>query len=580
MITHEIIYESGVNSDLTVGLPIYNSKKIAWIALEGLINQIDINFDWELVVYEEEHEKKIFKEIIPNYIEQLISVRCVRVLFISNSEKVNLVEKWIELSKNSSETSSVFLLQSADCYSPKTRLSVTYDIIKNQGYDWYDQTKGYFYSFISERFFLYDVKNVTNLNMGLKTEYLKTLNHSDIPKGIDNYIFTHCKKVNPNLSRYFDETLYDDSIDTHGLNNISVNRESYFTTLRNMYKYLPDLTINDELYQKLINIDGVKMSIIISTYKNVEFIDECINSIINSYESHKCEILIGIDNCEETLEHIKNNPYPKNVRFYYFEENYGPYIVFNTLSQISNSDVIMFFGSDDVMGENMINQMSINNNVEFIKPKFINFNDGVDYNTIDKSKIQYGEGVFSIKKDIFTYLNGFEPWRCAADSDFMGRLYKNNYKLKVTKDAVFYRRIHKNSLTQSTQTSYFSVLRKEYATVSKNKTSFGPLPELIVKPFIEVFPNEILPIVINKTPKSELPYVEDSREKYSRITEIRGSNRNIQPIDEVYVKTSNIPDIPSSLSITSKRNNGNVVDNSNEKTNKSTNDKIFGKKRR
>jgi hypothetical protein len=66
MITHEIIYESGVNSELTVGLPIYNSKKIAWIALEGLINQIDIYFDWELVVYEEDHDNKIFKEIRKN----------------------------------------------------------------------------------------------------------------------------------------------------------------------------------------------------------------------------------------------------------------------------------------------------------------------------------------------------------------------------------------------------------------------------------------------------------------------------------------------------------------------------------
>ena len=225
--------------------------------------------------------------------------------------------------------------------------------------------------------------------------------------------------------------------------------------------------------------------------------------------------------------------------------------------------------------------MSINyNNVDFIKPKFVNFNDGVDYKTIGKTKTHYGEGVFSIKKDIFTHLNGFEPWRCAADSDFMGRLYKNNYKLKTTKDVVFYRRIHKNSLTQSTQTSYFSLLRKEYATVSKNKTSFGPLPELIVKPYVEVFPNEILPIVINKTPISEMMYVESSSEKYSKITEIIGRNRNLQPIDEVYVKTSNISDISSSLSISPRQNNGNIVNNGNLKTNRATNDRLFGKKRR
>ena len=581
MITHEIIYENGVNAELTVGLPIYNSKKIAWIALDGLINQIDIDFDWELVVYEEEHENQIFKEIIPNYIEQLISVRCVRVLFISNSEKVNLVDKWIELSQSSSETSSVFLLHAADCYSPKTRLSVTYDVIKNQGFDWYDQTKGYFYSFISDRFFLYDIKSTTNLNMGLKMEYLKTLKPSNLGKGIDNYIFSHCKNVNPNLSRYYDETLYEDSLDTHGLNNISLNRETHFTTLRNIYKYLPDFKIDEVLYQKLTKIDGIKMSIIISTYNNVNFIDECINSIINSYESHKCEILIGIDNCQPTLEHIQNNSYPKNVKFYYFEQNHGPYIVFNTLSQISDSDVIMFFGSDDVMGENMINEMSLNpGNIDFIKPKFVDFKDGTDYTTMEMNKIQYGEGVFSIKKEIFTYLNGFEPWRCAADSDFMGRLYKNKYRLATSRNVVFYRRIHKNSLTQSSETSYFSDLRKEYVTVSKNKKSFDPIPELIVKPYIEVSPKEVLPLVIRQTPISEMYYGESSGEKYGRITQISHRLTSHQFKTEDYVKTSTTPDIQQSLTIRPKQKTNDQTYVSDMKTNKSTNDKIFAKKRR
>jgi len=337
--------------------------------------------------------------------------------------------------------------------------------------------------------------------------------------------------------------------------------------------------MNDELYQKLVNIDGVKMSIIISTYKNVEFIDECVNSIINCYESHKCEILIGIDNCEQTLEHIQNNSYPQNVKFYYFEENYGPYIVFNTLSQISNSDVIMFFGSDDVMGKNMINQMTINNNVDFIKPKFVNFNDGVDYNTIDNSKLQYGEGVFSIRKNIFTHLNGFEPWRCAADSDFMGRLYQNKYKLKVTNDVVFYRRIHKNSLTQSSQTSYFSELRKEYATVSKNKKYFGPLPELIVKSYIEVFPNEILPIVINKTPLSEKLFVESSGEKYDKIDNIFNDRNNDYIGENVYIKTSG-PDKPVSLNITSRRIENTTPIEPIKGTIRHINNKLFGKPRK
>ena len=168
-----------------------------------------------------------------------------------------------------------------------------------------------------------------------------------LDKGLDSSMETKIKKLNDVKIINFQSKDYGFACDIKS--NINITK---FNTFRSKPVNI-DL-MNEELYQKLIKIDGIKMSIIISTYKNVEFIDECINSIINSYESHKCEILIGIDNCEQTLEHIQNNSYPQNVKFYYFEENYGPYIVFNTLSQISNSDVIMFFGSDDVMGENMI----------------------------------------------------------------------------------------------------------------------------------------------------------------------------------------------------------------------------------
>ena len=79
--------------------------------------------------------------------------------------------------------------------------------------------------------------------------------------------------------------------------------------------------------------------------------------------------------------------------------------------------------------------------------------------------------------------NGFEGWRCAADSDLMGRLYKNKVKLTHTKRIGFYRRIHSDSLTQRPETNFFSTLRAKYASISKNKKYHGPLEKLIVEPF-------------------------------------------------------------------------------------------------
>ena len=75
-------------------------------------------------------------------------------------------------------------------------------------------------------------------------------------------------------------------------------------------------------------------------------------------------------------------------------------------------------------------------------------------------------------------MNGFEGWRCAADSDFMGRLYKLRRKINLTNIILFHRRVHGDSLTMSKETGYASEIRGKYFSISKNKTDHGPLPKL------------------------------------------------------------------------------------------------------
>jgi hypothetical protein len=234
---NEIYLSDSHNIELTVALPIYNSKKIAWLALESLSNQINITFDWELIVYEENHENSIFSDIIDEYIDRFKKLNCKRVLFITRDDKVNLISKWMTMGLESSPSSKVYMLHAADCYSPKERLKITYEKIVKENYDWYDQRKGYFYSFLSDKIFLYNYEGLTNLNMGLNIEYIKTLPYSDINKGIDGYIFNHIKKSKKiKVKKYTDQNLYSDSIDTHGLNNISLSRETYFSTKPNIFK--------------------------------------------------------------------------------------------------------------------------------------------------------------------------------------------------------------------------------------------------------------------------------------------------------------------------------------------------------
>jgi glycosyltransferase involved in cell wall biosynthesis len=326
--------------------------------------------------------------------------------------------------------------------------------------------------------------------------------HTDTIKIPMNYF------TKPNMADiWFSKFCYENNIAI-----ICLEHNNNLLKHQNVTETIYNNNINNDQYQtKLVNdtfLNEKKISIIIPTYKNTSFIVECINSVINSCQGLDVEILIGIDSCNETLDYIKNKSFDNRIKFLFFEEKVGAYIIRNSLAKIANSDILLFFDSDDIMDINMIstiiNGMKIN---DIIKPMYSDFSTKPNYN-INRTN-SFGEGVFGIKKELFLSMNGFEPWPVAADSDFMGRLYKNKKKVQYTNEVVFYRRIHPNSLTQSKETGMYSSLRGKYANLSKNKKNFSPLPKLVISDFYEVPINTYtnnninsssIPIIV-KTPK-------------------------------------------------------------------------------
>lgn len=230
----------------------------------------------------------------------------------------------------------------------------------------------------------------------------------------------------------------------------------------------------NKLYGININYD---ISIIIPTFQNVKYIDDCIKSIEIAMKNHMCEILVGIDGCRETLNHLKSSKINPYTSVYYFERNEGPYTIKNTLASIAKSDNLIFFDSDDLMGKNMVDYvMKSLDRYVCVKPKMYNFDSVTNKPILNLNT--HGEGVFAIKKDLFISMNGFEPWMCAADSDFMGRLYKRKPAMTGSPSPLFSRRIHDNSLTTRKDTGMRSVMRHQYANISKNKKGHGN-PDLL-----------------------------------------------------------------------------------------------------
>ena len=237
------------------------------------------------------------------------------------------------------------------------------------------------------------------------------------------------------------------------------------------------------------------LSVVIPTYKNVEFFPELVDSIIKSNFNQEYEVLIGIDSCYDTLNYIYETQFPSNFNFFFFENKKGPYIIKNTLTELSKFDKILFFDSDDIMMPSLMSEVySYLDNYGMIKPKYINFTDKNNSREFKKEGSQFGEGVFGIRKSLFLEINGFEGWEVAADSDFMGRYYKTNNSVLHTQSILFHRRLHENSLTIHPDTGLSSRIRGQYHLQSKRKTSSDIVNEHFVMANYKIvdFENKIL----------------------------------------------------------------------------------------
>ena len=193
------------------------------------------------------------------------------------------------------------------------------------------------------------------------------------------------------------------------------------------------------------------ISIIIPAYKATKYIDECIRSV----NIVGAEILIGVDGCEETYNHIKHMD---NV--FYFPKNVGPYVIKNTLVDIAKNNLIIFFDSDDVMVtasiENILDALYRS---DYVKLNYTNFQDRVKPGPI------MNDAVIAIKKDVFNSLNGFYPWKCGADTEFGYRLAYNKLKEGKVNELCYYRRLHGENLTMKKETGHGSPIRSEYVNI-------------------------------------------------------------------------------------------------------------------
>lgn len=210
---------TNVNPTITVGLPMYNSNQIAWLALEGLCGQ-KTEANWELIICEEVNENSCDVNFIKKYRDRLIKAGCVRIKYIRLESWVNLPTKWRLIANEASESSKFLVLQGSDDYSDSERLERSYTAIVKNSYDWYDEQFGYFYDLALKQLIEFDKELIqsdswrTGVNMAIRIDLVKKLPETDITRGVDTFLYSHASSFD-NFS-HFQHKIKTESIFTNG----------------------------------------------------------------------------------------------------------------------------------------------------------------------------------------------------------------------------------------------------------------------------------------------------------------------------------------------------------------------------
>lgn len=197
------------------------------------------------------------------------------------------------------------------------------------------------------------------------------------------------------------------------------------------------------------------ISVIITAYNAADFIVPCLDSVARQsfFEKADYEILLGIDNCEKTLEVVKGLSI-KNLKVFMMKENYGTYIVSNTLIGNARGEYILRFDSDDVMRRNMV-EVLMKQKADIVRMRYFALTKrGV------KSPSRHSWGQVLFNRRVFKTCGGYAPWRCAADKELLNRAGLK-YKIKTIEDRLFYKRMHSSALTKAKSTGRKSKVRKE-----------------------------------------------------------------------------------------------------------------------
>jgi len=216
----------------SVRMPLYRVKYIAWLALESLCRQKGIDFEWELIIAEEQNNDELFgKKAVKAYKARLQDVGCVRIKYISLKHWIPLADKMILLMQHTSPSSKAMMPHAADRYSSPDILRVQHDVFKNPRIEWFcTRPSTIFYDIETgcERVTPNPAKGSANC---VRLDIARKVIHSKGQgRGVDKWFYNKCTEiVGRKLITFTDTETWKNSFATNGMNTCTLNRQRRMT---------------------------------------------------------------------------------------------------------------------------------------------------------------------------------------------------------------------------------------------------------------------------------------------------------------------------------------------------------------
>jgi hypothetical protein len=232
--------------ELSVGLPMFKSSSIAWLALESLARQEKAP-PWELIVCEEEyHENKnefCGPEFLEKYEDILLDAGCEEIKFLTGDDFIPLEKKWKTIHAAMSPSSKYLCLQGSDDYSSRSRLARTQEIINKTNCDWYSTCSLFYHIKIRQAVF-YEPGQY-GVFIAARKELLNGLPDRDRNCSVDTFLKEHCEVTAGRCLNYFLDN--NPGVCTDGYNRISKDRAFMYSGGNPEFKKCPLTLLNNYL---------------------------------------------------------------------------------------------------------------------------------------------------------------------------------------------------------------------------------------------------------------------------------------------------------------------------------------------